>query len=627
MKTILSSMLAGVLLLLLFTNTPAFSQDTCWWQEWERCEENPLILSIDETSWFSTAVTKAVLHENGIYRMWFSAWEPGTEQLARVGYAESENGIDWEINSSPVMQGGPEGSWNCRIFIGSVLRVDDTLRMWFTGTPESWPADPSIGYAWSIDGESWNINILIPFLEITPGELWNSYCEVIYAGNTYHLYYTDLGEINYATSEDGINWEIYDDNPVMTRKPGSFYQKKIHPARLVNYNDTLHMWFTGGSQTIVTYDVGYAWTTDYVTWNVHDDVALPKGAAGQWDNYAVFDAEVLLDDGIFKMWYTGWNLEGDFRIGYATGADACNLCLANGYDFNSQLEIDNFQQTYPYCQQIVGDVTIKGTDIKNLTGLGQINSFEGQLKINNNDSLESLNGLDEVTSIAGKFTINGNPMLNSLQHLSSLTHLGDRLQVTLNENLENFIGLEGLSWIASDLFIGRGDFGPAGNPNLISLIGLENLDSVGGTIEIKNNEMLSLCAIESICNFIDDPDYDSLIVFENNATECNSLGEVDTICNEISGTNDMTMDANSLICYPNPFKVNNTLEYALSDTKHIYLAIYNLLGEELQLLVNREQSAGDYKMQWDAHEIPPGVYFVVFRKDEHTSTKKLIKME
>ena len=54
-------------------------------------------------------------------------------------------------------------------------------------------------------------------------------------------------------------------------------------------------------------------------------------------------------------------------------------CLPEGITFSSQEEIDNFQNNYPNCTEIEGDVIIEGTEITNLNGLNILNSIGGFL--------------------------------------------------------------------------------------------------------------------------------------------------------------------------------------------------------------------------------------------------------
>jgi len=56
-------------------------------------------------------------------------------------------------------------------------------------------------------------------------------------------------------------------------------------------------------------------------------------------------------------------------------------CLPEGITFETQAQIDNFQENYPGCTMIEGDVNISGPDITNLIGLSSIISIGGILEI------------------------------------------------------------------------------------------------------------------------------------------------------------------------------------------------------------------------------------------------------
>lgn len=61
--------------------------------------------------------------------------------------------------------------------------------------------------------------------------------------------------------------------------------------------------------------------------------------------------------------------------------------------------------------------------------------------------------------------------------------------------------------------------------------------------------------------------------------------------------------------YPNPFNPSTTISYSVARRSHIHLAVYDYLGREVKTLVNEEQPAGDYRVQWDADAYATGVYF------------------
>jgi hypothetical protein len=61
--------------------------------------------------------------------------------------------------------------------------------------------------------------------------------------------------------------------------------------------------------------------------------------------------------------------------------------------------------------------------------------------------------------------------------------------------------------------------------------------------------------------------------------------------------------------YPNPFNPKTTISYQLRANSSVTVTVYDLLGQEIAVLVNQEQSAGSYSVDWDATKFSSGVYF------------------
>ena len=61
--------------------------------------------------------------------------------------------------------------------------------------------------------------------------------------------------------------------------------------------------------------------------------------------------------------------------------------------------------------------------------------------------------------------------------------------------------------------------------------------------------------------------------------------------------------------YPNPFNPSTTIEFALPHSGRVTLKVYNVLGQEVAVLVAEEMVAGTYKYEWDASGLASGVYY------------------
>jgi hypothetical protein len=76
--------------------------------------------------------------------------------------------------------------------------------------------------------------------------------------------------------------------------------------------------------------------------------------------------------------------------------------------------------------------------------------------------------------------------------------------------------------------------------------------------------------------------------------------------------------------YPNPFNPTTTIEYALPQAAMVSLKIYDILGREVQTLVNEPKSAGFYAATFDASRLSSGTYFYKLVAGSFVQTKKMV---
>ncbi len=79
--------------------------------------------------------------------------------------------------------------------------------------------------------------------------------------------------------------------------------------------------------------------------------------------------------------------------------------------------------------------------------------------------------------------------------------------------------------------------------------------------------------------------------------------------------------------YPNPFNPATTIEYRLSKQTYVKLKVYDILGREVETLVNGEKSAGDYFVTFNAANLPSGIYFYKIDAGKYSLVKKLILLK
>ena len=70
--------------------------------------------------------------------------------------------------------------------------------------------------------------------------------------------------------------------------------------------------------------------------------------------------------------------------------------------------------------------------------------------------------------------------------------------------------------------------------------------------------------------------------------------------------------------YPNPFKITTTIAYSIPENGSVRLSVVNLLGEELELIVDEFKEAGKYSVEYDARGLSAGMYLYRLEVDGET---------
>jgi hypothetical protein len=79
--------------------------------------------------------------------------------------------------------------------------------------------------------------------------------------------------------------------------------------------------------------------------------------------------------------------------------------------------------------------------------------------------------------------------------------------------------------------------------------------------------------------------------------------------------------------YPNPFNPSTTIRYQVTEAQVTTLKIYDLLGREVAVLVNKAEPQGIYEVQWNASTMPSGVYYYRLQAGSHVETKAMILLK
>ena len=556
MKKQLQRIITLLGLSLILINPSSLNGQEYWWENWEKNPANPVIQEGPDT-WFEHAIGSPVINDNGNFKMWFSGWGV-IDNIRRVGYAEY-NGILWDIHPTYVFSGTALGP---NIYIDCVLKINDTLKMWYTGFESFNPYTPNIGYAWSMDGINWNEH---PEAVLTPGPAgsWDypiiSNANVIYDGNMYHMYYCNFSGIGYASSPNGINWtKDTVHNPIHWIHPGTFYSGGMMSSGAILYNDTIHMWFTGRVSSPTIRDrVGYGYSTDYFSFTWFEDTAVDIGPM-VWDAAGVDYPCVLVVDGQYKMWYTGTPPVNHFKIGEADGPMASCVPVyfsgcENGDGFDDFI-LNEIQNNGSGCE------SLNGTGWSEYHNLGPAIVYPGEtytLTISSNNDMQ-------YATVWVDWNRNGEYEDEEIM-------------------IDNFIMEE--AGVQYEL-----DFNTPSNitPN--------------ATYNMRAKTNCNATCDDPCKNYYFGETEDYIIDYPV------GIKEIQSIDFEIA---------------PNPFTTSTTFSYSIYKPSTVTISIFNPQGQLIEK-IEQEQPKGEQQVLWIAEGLPAGMYYFRIQSGEMIGGGKMI---
>lgn len=88
---------------------------------------------------------------------------------------------------------------------------------------------------------------------------------------------------------------------------------------------------------------------------------------------------------------------------------------------------------------------------------------------------------------------------------------------------------------------------------------------------------------------------------------------------ESAGVNDFSLEQN----FPNPFNPSTRINYQIANDNFVTLKVYDIIGNEIAALVNNQQPAGKYSVDFNSANLPSGVYLYRLQAGNYIQTRKM----
>jgi photosystem II stability/assembly factor-like uncharacterized protein len=102
------------------------------------------------------------------------------------------------------------------------------------------------------------------------------------------------------------------------------------------------------------------------------------------------------------------------------------------------------------------------------------------------------------------------------------------------------------------------------------------------------------------------------------------LYEVDIVTSMNDEVNNLLKSYQLFQNYPNPFNPITKIEFSIPRLELVQIKVYDILGKEITTLLNEYKQVGTYKIEFDASNLPSGIYFYRMLSGSYSETKKMI---
>lgn len=349
-----------------------------------------------------------------------------------------------------------------------------------------------------------------------------------------------IGLWSTATLETG--WAAHPGNPVLASgAPGTWDEAGVANPTVILDEGTYKMWYSGYDANLIL-RIGHATSADGVVWEKFENNPVFDVTENGWDGYHLHTPYVVRDGDTYRMWYAGHDQSGgDWGIGYATSPDGIQWTRASSDPILVPEESWEFMSIHtPIVLQEQGKFLMW---------------YGGQ------DADFSNGGIVQTgfaTSSDG---------------------------VTWDKDPQNPI-----------LKIG----GPNSRDELVAL-GLGVFKTDASTYSMVYGGI--------------SPTY-----FGGMLATLSTTTTVKEIDNRAAG---FTLEQN----YPNPFNPATHIRFTLPEARTVRLEVYNSLGETVATLVDERRGQGTHEVTWTPGDLPGGLYLYRLTAGSLHSTRTLLLLK
>ncbi|HPR11751.1 MAG TPA: hypothetical protein PLV06_05150 [Bacteroidales bacterium] len=239
-------------------------------------EHNPVFSGTSEETWDKSIRERGfILHDNGLFKMWYTGYNNSISETKYLGYATSPDGIKWtRYEKNPVFN----QKWTEDMF---VFRFGNKYYMYAEGLNDvAHMLVSDDGITWQEQGD---LKILTTGGDTIPGPYGTP--SILIRNGKWYLYYERNDEgIWLAVSDDHMIWTNVQDEPVLKKGPGNYDSGAVACNQVIEFRGRYYMYYHGtsdagwadpGAASIWTSNV--AMSSDLVTWTKYSGNPVVEG--------------------------------------------------------------------------------------------------------------------------------------------------------------------------------------------------------------------------------------------------------------------------------------------------------------------------------------------------------------